>query len=354
MRRKALLLNRLCCFVSAKFPLDFAYAFPSTDYRACYKKFADDFLVEENLGFKPSASGEHLFLFVEKKHLSTDQLVLELARALKISKRQVAYSGLKDKLAVTRQWLSVPMPIKQQLPELGGQHWQVLQMSRHNKKLKRAAHSSNGFVIRLRHRQCRQADIQKRLECLAKTGFPNYFGEQRFGFKGDNIDKAQQLFDGRLKCKAFQRSLYYSAARSFLFNHYLSARVVDGNWNKAIAGDNFNLDGSNGFFGPEPKLNDELQQRVDAFDIHPVAALHGKPDSRLSEQAKHYQQAVLNHYPDLAQGIENAGLKTAYRPLRAYPKALEWEFFEDYCVLSFQLRSGSYATALLRELLAHA
>ena len=333
----------------SQYSLDFSRAYPPSASSAVFKQVPEDFHVTEELGFEPSGSGEHVFLFVQKKSLTTERLVDDIARAMGVKSRDIGFCGLKDKHAVTEQWLSIPWPIKKEIPQIAGQSWKVLQALRHDRKLKRGIHQGNHFVITLKHIVGDAAALEKRLSLIRDNGFPNYFGEQRFGREGNNVIKAAALFAGELRCKPFQRSMYYSASRSWLFNCYLSLRVTQGTWDKAIAGDCFNLDGSNALFGPEV-LTTDLEHRIAAHDIHPVGILPGQGDVRMRDAAQAIYHQVLQQYGSLNQGLIDAGIKIAWRPLRVMAKSLNWKIAGDTCEIYFSLPAGSYATALIREL----
>jgi tRNA pseudouridine13 synthase len=335
----------------SKYSLNFLPAYPRLPLTADFKLALEDFQVTEILGFQPAGEGEHLFLRVRKKNLTTDALINELARAFNVSSRDIGCCGLKDKLGVTEQWLSVVWPIKKEVPVVSGELWEVLEIVRHNKKLKRGIHKGNEFRIRLKNIKGDLSLLDSRLELLATNGFPNYFGEQRFGMEGRNVEKAELLFAGQLKCKSFQRSIYYSAARSYLFNCYLSARIQADSWNKAIAGDCFNLNGSNSIFGPE-EMTEEISQRMASLDIHAVGVLAGSGNIRLSSEALSFFNKTIDNHETLVKGLIVAEVKSALRPLRVIAKSLNWQIIDDQCELQFSLPAGSYATALLHELVS--
>lgn len=332
-------------------PFTPAFAFESTGVRAGFKTSPEDFVVIEQLGFEPDGEGEHLWLNIRKRNLTTEAVIADLARLLSIPRRDIACSGLKDKQAITEQWFSLPWPIKKPLPEVSGSSWQLLRMQRHGKKLRRGVHKENAFEITLRDLEGDISRLEARLNEIIRTGFPNYFGEQRFGRDGQNVEKALALFSGKLTCKPFQRSIYYSAVRSHLFNAYLHERVKQQNWNQALAGDVFNLQGSNACFSQQ-EIDQDIVQRLHTLDIHPCGPLPGKGASGLTQEAARLQEMINERYPMFCQGLLQAGIETATRPLRAVVKSLNWRTDNNKGLLSFQLRSGTYATALLRELVS--
>ena len=332
------------------FPLVVARAYPPLSASAQFKLEPEDFQVTEELGFPLAGEGEHLCLFIEKKQLTTDALVSDVAKALGVKIRDIGICGLKDRQAVTRQWLSVVWPIKADLPEIGGKSWRVLRMVRHNKKLKRGVHKANQFVIRLHQVAGDRAQLDERLTLIGKEGVPNYFGEQRFGREGANVAKAAALFAGEFKCKPAQRGIYISAARSYLFNRYLSLRVEQHNWHRALNGDVYNLQGSNSLFGPAA-VDAELERRLQECDIHPAGPLLG--DGKLPQQddALALITTIISAHEGLYAGLQRVGVSTAQRPLRVLVQELSWQWHEQLCELRFSLPSGSYATAVIHELL---
>ncbi len=311
-----------------------------------------DFVVDEQLGFQPDGDGEHLWLRVRKVDANTRDVAAELAGLLKLQERVVNYSGLKDKIAVTTQWFSVPWPIRSALPELPGtEQWQVLEATRSRKRLRSGTHRSNRFQITIRQFDGDAGLFDQRVALVREQGFPNYFGPQRFGRGGGNIHQAQRLFAGKMKVSRFKKGLYLSAARSLLFNRVLAERVGLQNWNNVIEGEVVMLDGSNSRFNAEEGL-EALQARCDAFDIHPSGPLAGKGEAPVSGVAAALEVRCIEACGDLQAGLERAGLKHERRALRAIAGGLQHQWLDTQTVvLSFELPRGVYATSLLQELI---
>lgn len=314
--------------------------------------FPEDFIVSENLSFEPSGTGEHVFLEIQKTGENTDYIARQLARFAGVRQRDIGYAGLKDRHAVTTQWFSVWLPGKPD-PDWAlfeTDSIKVLQSFRHARKLQRGALSGNRFKLTIREWQGNKANTDERLESIKTEGIANYFGEQRFGHEGQNINKAMSLFQG-MKVRHEQRSLYLSAARSFLFNQILASRIEQNNWNRAIAGDVFVFDASRSRFKsdePEP----EIIGRVNAKEIHPTGALWGRGDILASAEALKIEQTVIDEYADIAGGLIQSAVELDRRPLRVNVRDLEWRLTGDSILeLSFTLPAGSYATALLREII---
>lgn len=310
----------------------------------------EDFVVMENLSFVPSGSGEHAFLQLQKTGENTEFVARQLARFADVRQRDIGYAGLKDRHAVTTQWFSVWLPGKADLDWmlLESDKIKVLQSVRHARKLKRGVLSGNSFKITVRDWQGDKVKTLQQLEAMKVQGIANYYGSQRFGHDGQNINKALAMFQGA-KVGREQRSLYLSAARSFLFNQILGARVVDGSWNQALADDTYMFDGSHSSFKAE-QPDAEIVRRLAEQAIHPTGILWGiaKPMLPLNR----LEQAVIDCYPELAQGLIACGLDMARRALRINVQDLHWQFVDDITLeLEFSLPAGCYATALLREII---
>jgi len=321
----------------------------------------EDFFVEELPGFEASGAGEHLLLTIEKRGTNTAFAARRIAAWAGVDESAVGYAGLKDRHAVTRQRFSVWLPRKI-APDIGalqsedpgsspGQALRVLEHAWHARKLPRGALAGNRFVLVLRSVEGDRAAIEARLQAIATAGVPNYFGEQRFGRGGGNVQQAVAMFAGR-RVKREERTMLLSAARSDLFNRLLAARVEAGSWNAALDGEVWMLDGSRSVFGPEP-MTDALQARLEAFDIHPTGPLWGEGELRSSDAARDVERAAMqgDSATRLRNGLERAGLKQERRALRLRPDALAWRWLQDNVLeLAFALPPGCYATTVLREL----
>lgn len=329
-----------------------AYAYGQPTAHGQLKNSPEDFIVEEQLGFALTGEGEHQFLYIEKKGLNTEELIKALARSLQRPVKTISYAGLKDRQATTRQWISIHCPGEsiENTQSLAGEGWRVLTSLRHNKKLKTGALSANLFQLKLRNINCIDS-VEERLNQVKSSGVPNYFGEQRFGYQGQNLIKAQQVLIENLKIKdRFLRGIYYSAARSLLFNCLLSKRIELNNWNRAISGDVMQLAGSHSVFSIE-QPDALIQQRVEEQDISPAAVLWGRGQEMATGEALELQQSVLFAYQNWCEALERHDLQRAYRSLRLSVNELSWKWEDNHLMLTFQLGAGSYATSVVRELI---
>jgi len=311
----------------------------------------EDFQVEELPAFQASGEGEHLLLEIQKRGMNTAFVARHLAQWAGVPEHAVGYAGLKDRHALTRQRFSVHLPkrVAPDLEGLGLDGVQVLSSTWHARKLPRGALAGNRFVLTLREVEGDAAALQARIGRILATGLPNFFGEQRFGHGGGNIEAARAMFAGR-RVRRDQRSILLSAARSAVFNAVLARRVVDGDWATGRDGDVWMLDGSRSVFGPEP-LDDALRARVASLDIHPTGPLWGRGELRSTDAVRALEEAVATGFSDLLAGLEAAGLKQERRALRIRVPSIHVEWLSGQVVrLAFDLPPGAYATGVLHEL----
>ena len=228
----------------------------------------------ETLAFPLSGQGEHLYLHIRKTNANTEWVSKQLARYLGVPQRDIGYAGLKDRLAVTSQWFSLPgkTVTAEKLAALQIEGVEVIDAVLHDRKLRKGAIKQNQFTICLRGIKVDPILLQARLTLIALQGVPNYFDEQRFGRQRGNLLAAQQMFARTLKPSRFQRGMYLSAARAWIFNQILARRVLQNNWNTAVDGDVFWLEGTKRFFTPA-QLDTDINERLMQADIHPTGAL---------------------------------------------------------------------------------
>jgi tRNA pseudouridine13 synthase len=225
-----------------------------------------------------------------------------------------------------------------------------LQSIRHQKKLKRGSLSGNDFILIIRDWSGDKDRLAQILGAIQAEGVPNYFGKQRFGRAGQNVNKALRMFQGQ-RVKRQQRSIYLSAARSFLFNEILANRIQKQNWNQAVPGDTFIFDQSGSYFRAE-QIDENIRSRLKAGAIHPTGVLWGKGETNVSADVMAIETAILQQYPALMQGLVNAAVAIGRRALRVKVINLHWQFVERTSLqLEFFLPAGSYATSVLREII---
>ncbi len=333
--------------------IDLPYAYGKPLMRGVLRTEAADFMVEEQLAFEPSGEGEHHFLWIEKAGLNTEQVARRIAQIAQLPIRQISYCGMKDRHALTRQWFSVHLPGKKTIDwsQLNSPALSLLAATLHRKKLRRGTHRGNRFTLRVRDWLGDHDDFIARVEKIQLQGVPNYFGEQRFGHDGANLDNARRWFAGELKPGRHLRGIYLSAVRGWLFNQVLAQRVSDGSWQQLLPGELVALQGSHSVFAHNE--DDALQQRLLAGDVHPTGPLYGKNGTLVCEKAvAALETSILKPHSELLAGLEQAGLKAERRPLRMIPHNLLWKTVPEQTVeITFSLPTGCFATVLMRELL---
>ena len=319
---------------------------------AVLKATAEDFQVDEVLDIPLSGDGEHLWLWVEKRGLNTEEAARRIAKAAGVPLRTVSYAGLKDRQALTRQWFSVQLPGKAD-PDLSAAEndtLKILKTSRHKRKLQRGAHAANGFTLRLTQLDADKETLQQRLELISKQGVPNYFGSQRFGWQGGNLGEARDYAARKaLPEQRNVRSRLLSTARSYLFNQVLAARVADGSWQRAQVGDLLAFTDSRSFFpAGEAECNDP---RLAILDLHPTGPLWGEGESATTHATHVLEQSIAAREADLRDWLVCAGMSHERRILRLPIGRLTWHYPEpDILQLEFVLPAGCFATVLVREL----
>lgn len=363
-------------------PADFsklAYAHSKPEFKAELKREPEDFVVEEVSNTELSGAGEHLWCWVEKRQQNTEWVAGQLAKWAQTSQKNIGFAGQKDRHAVTRQWFSLHLPGKPDpdLTELSAEGVRVLKSVRHHRKLQRGDLLGNQFLITLRSVTSTQmpestsefeSQLESRLQCIKKHGFPNYFGSQRFGWQGNNLLEAEKLFAmpvSSLKQKRQKRQrnqsqrnkqgLYLSAVRSWMFNEVLSLRIQENSWNQCINGDFTLLHGQ-----PQNVGMDELQQKNKVPASFPVGTLFGDAALCSTGHASVLEEQVQSKYPLWMEGIKSRRIQPSYRVFGVIPDDFCWQWLDDgkedgrgslNLQLSFQLPAGCFATALLRECL---
>ena len=329
-----------------------AYLYGEPRATANLRTQADDFIVDEELSFTPTGHGEHLLLLVEKIGQNTQYVAKQIAAAAGLKARLVSYAGLKDRHAVTRQWFCLPVPIKQ---ELNYQDWniegvRILQTMRHQRRLKLGSIKQNHFQLKLR-KISDKAEVESKLQQIVQ-GVPNYYGEQRFGHFGGNLQLAARLFAGESIPDRQLRGLALSASRSMLFNQQVSARVQQQLFLTLLPGAVVQLDGSGSVFCV-PELTEEISRRLQEQDVHPTAILPGIGKVLESGAALDWQLQQLAPYQHWVQALCDLNVNTERRSCRLVPKALSYQWQDDTLILQFALPTGCFATSVLRELVKY-
>lgn len=387
-------------------------SFPGTG--GSLKETPEDFLVEELPLYTPCGEGEHLYLTVEKRGLTTFDLLQQLSRALKVSEREIGYAGLKDARATTRQSVSVSGVRPEQAMALKLAGVRILSACYHRNKLRLGHLAGNRFEIRLRG--VKEDALETALDVLhvlEKVGVPNFFGEQRYGSLGNshligaavlrrNFAEAAtrivgepakignehwrqgaeafaagdlttalaalppRMRDERRMIEALQAGrsaeeavlalprkllrLYLSAFQSSLFDRLVAMRL--GTLETLWAGDlAWKHDNGACFIVENPTAE---QPRADRFEISPSAPLFGYKVTLAQGQAGLLERALLDKeqlQPESFRLTGGLGMEGERRPLRVPLAGAAARQEGDDLLVSFSLPKGSYATSVLREIM---
>ena len=324
----------------------------------------EDFEVDEILGFAASGEGPHALLRVRKRGANTEWVARELARAVGVKPFEVGFAGLKDRNAVTTQHFTVPRGKRAAEEFIGfkGEGYEVLSAAAHQRKLPRGALEGNRFVITVRGLACDAAQLAERVQHIATGGCPNYFGEQRFGREAGNLEqvlrRAQRLAEGgrsdrrsrgprRCRLHAVgraQRDLQCHAGGARGAGHLESPvdrRCRESRW-------------------PRQRVRRRRRGcRTRAALRRARRASHratgrGRASRSRAGEVLALEDAVAAQFPEALAVIHAEGMKPERRALRIRVRDLEHEYSGDTLRLRFALSAGSFATTVLREIIAGA
>ncbi|WP_065648328.1 tRNA pseudouridine(13) synthase TruD [Pantoea eucrina] len=317
----------------------------------------DDFVVIEDLGYPYDGDGEQLLVRIRKTGCNTRFVAEALAKYLGVPARDLSYAGMKDRHAVTEQTLCFRLP-GNAMPVMSGFHLEgveILQVIRHRRKLRTGALAGNAFRLVIRDVSDR-ADVDARLQQIQTQGVPNYFGEQRFGRGGNNLQQAQRWAEEQFHPRdRNMKSLLLSAARSYLFNQVTSARLQrDGSLQQVQAGDALQLAGRGSWFVAAADELPVLQQRVAAHELRITAPLAGRGEAGTQGEVASFEQQQLAQSPALLTLLTRERVDASRRAMLVVPDNLQWQWQDDATLaLQFWLPAGSFATSLVRELLSN-
>lgn len=338
----------------------------------------EHFTVEEIAAYAPSGEGAHTFLWIEKRGLTTFDAIARVAAALKVAARDMGYAGLKDRHALTRQWLSIPGKfevgaVAASIPYPLGDDLIVLAAIPHPHKLRLGHLRGNRFEVVLTG-SATDAEIDAlatRFAALVGSGVPNRFGAQRFGASGDNAAAGLALLRGeRRERDRRRRRLLLSALQSAVFNRALELRAATGDLAQVRPGDVLQKTASGGLFvSIDPAID---QARVASGEVVPTGPLpggreieppQGTPARAIEDQAIAAVGATREDFARAGREIPGArrpvllkvtveGEGFVREPAGAGPdEPVDSDARARAVRLAFALPAGGYATVLIEALL---
>lgn len=322
------------------------------------RRTPEDFIVEEIPLYAPSGAGGHTFVWVEKRLRDTEEVARALARAANVAPRDVGYAGRKDRLAVTRQWFSVPGLDPEHAIALALPGTRVLRAARHPHKLRTGHLRGNRFEITLRGVcEDRVAGLAARLDEAARRGLPNRFGAQRFGRDGSNVAAGLAALRGEKAVGrmrgADRRAVRFavSALQAAVFNEAL--RIRETPLDALEDGDVAVVHASGGLFRVESAAVEAPRAaRGDVSATGPIFGTNVLETAGAPAERERRAMAACG----LDAGVPlprrpGLRLRGARRSLRMFPADASIVHGSDAALLRFTLEAGSYATVVLEELL---
>ena len=319
----------------------------------------EDFVVEELPAYEPGGEGPHHYLWVEKRDVDGRTLVQEVARYFGVEPRHIGTAGVKDRRAVTRQWVSAPAQLTDVEPEPKeiAEGVEVLEVSRHTNKLRTGHLRGNRFDLRIRETELQGEALREAMEgveeSLQDQGLANFYGMQRFGHGGSTLAKGLAwLEEGRAPSGRFLRRMSASAVQSEIFNRMLMKRLEDGSWKQVCLGDIFEKVDTGGRFWISEEEEEETQARLDGREIVVTGPMPGSEGGFARQEVGQRERELVEAMGIEVESLESFGAqgKGTRRPMTVYLDDLEWSVSADDVVeLAFSLPSGSYATVVLKE-----
>lgn len=318
------------------------------------KASPQDFVVTEDLGYEADGEGEHLLVRIRKTGCNTRFVADALAKFAGIHPRDVSFAGMKDRHAVTEQTICLRLPGKE-TPDFSPftlEGCEILHLARHKRKLRTGALAGNAFQLVLR-RISDQAALEERLLRVQSGGAPNYFGQQRFGHQGNNLEQAKRWANDEIRVRERnKRSFLLSAARSVMFNQVVSDRLAQqGSLTQAMNGDALQLTGRGSWFVATEEELPALQTRIENNELRITAPLPGSGEWGSRDAALAFEQQSLVDSTAFIQLLERERVEAARRAMLVIPRDMQWDWHDDATLaLRFWLPAGSFATSIVREL----
>lgn len=307
-----------------------------------------DFIVEEQPTYLPSGSGTHLYLHLQKTGHTTAHVARELSLQLGVKAKDLGIAGLKDRHAVTRQWISVPAKFEERLADFQFEGVEILETARHTNKLGIGHLRGNRFTVRVRGAPNTAAQAQATLTALMHSGIPNYFGPQRFGLGGLNAEEGLRVLRGESSLRDPQvRRFLSSSVQSAVFNRLVSLRLERGAFDQLLSGDMAKKHDTGGVFLVEDAAAES--PRAERGEVSATGTLFGRKTKPLTLDAGMLEAEVLAEFGLTPEVFSSR--KGDRRLIRIFMQDASLTEQEDGYTVSFALPKGSFATSVLRELM---
>ncbi|MFN8708720.1 MAG: tRNA pseudouridine(13) synthase TruD [Planctomyces sp.] len=324
-----------------------------------------DFRVEELPLYAPDGAGDHLFLLVEKTGVASGELLGRFSRSFRVSPGDIGIAGQKDRHGITIQWVSVPRSAEQRVAEFADPEIQILSVIPHRNKLKTGHLQGNRFRLTLRSNGSPWTSddrdrVAGRLDEIAEGGFPSYFGPQRFGHEGSTLRTGLALLQGKFSPKRwtysqqrFMKRLVLSAVQSAHFNLVLSDRVQSQTFQVPQNGDVvIRKNGSRPFL-----FSDSQSSRPDAAGENPVLVpagpMWGPEFIQAGDDVDQCERDALKKLGLTGDEFQRFAklCRGTRRPMIQFPEHCAVSLTTGGAIeLQFDLRAGTYATVLLKEI----
>lgn len=319
----------------------------------------EDFVVEEVPAYEPSGEGEHLYLWVEKRDVSHEQLLRHLAAVLNVSRNDIGSAGMKDRRAITRQYVSVPAVCESRLEDVQSDAVRILDAHRHPHKLRSGKLRGNRFDILVRDADHNAEELIEPIrKQVQQSGFPNYFGPQRFGKDNSTLEIGLELLRGEKtprdlppSRRRFLLRLSLSAVQAFLFNESLTRRLEDDSVCQVLCGDMMQVVASGGLFVVEDV--DREQQRLELGEIAITGPMFGPKMRSPQGEPLARERSLLREYEltDECWAQFRRLCAGTRRPYVVRPTEFSVTVEREGIRFAFVLPPGSYATVLMAEFL---
>ncbi len=293
-----------------------------------YKETPEDFLVEEIPLYSFTGKGQHLIIKIEKKNLTTLDVVKRISKTFKIKEKLIGYAGLKDKRSISIQYISIPYEkeLENNLHNIEDDNLRILDTTRHKNKLKPGHLKGNIFEIKIKTDDKKQ--LLKRLEKIQTVGFPNFFDSQRFS--SNNFELGMKLLKGeKVKASPYKIRLFISAVSSKIFNLYVLERIKKGKFLETIEGD--------------------IVKNIKGKDI-PTGPILGYKMPEPQGESFNFERKILETVGIRKEDFKPFKSKGTRRIIRTFPEIYNVSCNGEKIILKLFLPKGSFATVLLKEL----